>query len=38
VIYARSPCGEEAIDRRTLTLADYTGPSERRRVFEAELL
>jgi hypothetical protein len=30
--------GEEAIDRRTLTLADYTGPSERRRVFEAELL
>ena len=30
--------GEEAIIRRTLTLADYTGPSERRRIFEAELL
>lgn len=30
--------GEEAIDRRTLALADYAGPSERRRVFEAELL
>lgn len=29
--------GEEAIDRRTLVLADYAGPSERRRVFEAEL-
>ena len=29
--------GEEAIDRRTLALADYAGPSERRRVFEAEL-
>jgi hypothetical protein len=30
--------GEEAIDRRTLTLADYAGPGERRRVFEAGLL
>lgn len=29
--------GEEAIDRRTLALAEYAGPSERRRVFEAEL-
>lgn len=29
--------GDEAIDRRTLVLADYAGPSERRRVFEAEL-
>lgn len=30
--------GEEVIDRRTLNLADYAGPSERRRVFESELL
>jgi len=29
--------GEEAINRRTLLLADYGGPTERRRVFEAEL-
>lgn len=29
--------GEEAINRRTLLLADYAGPTERRRVFEAEL-
>jgi hypothetical protein len=29
--------GEEAIDRRTLTLAEYAGPGERRRIFEAEL-
>jgi type II secretory pathway predicted ATPase ExeA len=30
--------GEEAINRRALTVADYTGPSERRRQFERELL
>jgi hypothetical protein len=30
--------GEEAINHRTLTLADYVGPSERRRQFERELL
>jgi len=30
--------GEEAINHRTLTLADYAGPSERRRQFERELL
>jgi hypothetical protein len=29
--------GEEAINQRTLTLADYVGPSERRRQFEREL-
>ena len=29
--------GEEAINQRTLLLAPYTGPSERRRVFEREL-
>jgi type II secretory pathway predicted ATPase ExeA len=29
--------GEEAIDRRTLTLADYESPTERRRAFEREL-
>ena len=29
--------GEEAINQRTLTLAAYTGPSERRRQFEREL-
>ncbi len=29
--------GEEAINQRTLTLADYTGPTERRRQFEREL-
>jgi hypothetical protein len=29
--------GEEAIDRRTPALADYAGPGERRRIFEAEL-
>jgi hypothetical protein len=29
--------GEEAINPRTLLLADYAGPTERRRVFEAEL-
>jgi hypothetical protein len=29
--------GEEAIIHRTLTLATYTGPSERRRQFEREL-
>ncbi len=29
--------GEEAINHRTLTLADYTGPTERRRQFEREL-
>ena len=30
--------GEESINQRTLTLADYAGPSERRRQFERELL
>ena len=30
--------GIEAIDHRTLTMADYTGPTERRRLFERELL
>ena len=30
--------GEEAINHRTLILADYIGPSERRRQFERELL
>jgi type II secretory pathway predicted ATPase ExeA len=29
--------GEEAINRRTLLLAPYTGPTERRRLFEREL-
>lgn len=29
--------GEEAINHRTLTLATYSGPSERRRQFEREL-
>lgn len=29
--------GEEAINQRTLLLADYTGPTERRRLFEREL-
>jgi hypothetical protein len=29
--------GEEAIDRRTLTLAGYESPTERRRAFEREL-
>jgi hypothetical protein len=30
--------GEERINHRTLTLADYLGPSERRRIFEKQLL
>lgn len=30
--------GEERINHRTLTLADYVGPSERRRLFEQQLL
>ncbi|SFU11463.1 TniB protein [Arthrobacter sp. ov118] len=30
--------GEERISRRTLAMADYTGPSERRKLFERELL
>lgn len=30
-------CGEEAINRRTLMMADYAGPTERRRLFEREL-
>lgn len=30
--------GIEAINHRSLTLADYTGPTERRRMFERELL
>lgn len=29
--------GEEAINQRTLTMADYAGPTERRRLFEREL-
>lgn len=29
--------GEEAINQRTLLLAYYTGPTERRRLFEREL-
>jgi hypothetical protein len=29
--------GEEAINQRTLLIADYTGPTERRRLFEREL-
>ena len=34
----RGECGEEAINHRTLSMADYTGPSERRRQFERELM
>lgn len=30
--------GEERISRRTLTMAEYIGPSERRRLFENQLL
>ncbi|WP_026005767.1 TniB family NTP-binding protein [Arthrobacter sp. M2012083] len=30
--------GEERINHRTLTLADYKGPTERRRLFEQQLL
>jgi hypothetical protein len=30
--------GEEAINHRTLSMADYAGPSERRRQFERELM
>jgi len=30
--------GEERINHRTLSLADYLGPSERRRIFEKQLL
>ena len=30
--------GEEAINARTLGMADYAGPSERRRQFERELM
>ena len=30
--------GLEAIDHRTLTMADYVGPTERRRLFERELM
>ena len=30
--------GEEAINTRTLSMADYTGPSERRRQFERDLM
>ncbi|MBN0141047.1 transposase, partial [Pseudomonas aeruginosa] len=30
--------GEEAINHRTLSMADYSGPSERRRQFERELM
>lgn len=29
--------GEERINRKTLTMADYIGPSERRRLFEKQL-
>lgn len=30
--------GEESINQRTLVMADYVGPTERKRVFERELL
>jgi hypothetical protein len=30
--------GEERINRRTLTMADYIGPSKRRKLFETQLL
>jgi hypothetical protein len=30
--------GEETINHRTLNMADYIGPSERRRQFERELM
>ncbi|SNS73197.1 hypothetical protein [Actinomadura mexicana] len=30
--------GEEAVNRRTLLMATYAGPTERRRLFERELL
>jgi flagellar biosynthesis protein FliR len=30
--------GEEAINHRTLSMAEYTGPSERRKQFERELM
>lgn len=30
--------GEERINRRTLAMADYAGPAERRRLFERELM
>ena len=30
--------GEERINRRTLVMADYAGPTERRRLFERELM
>lgn len=30
--------GEERINRKTLTMADYIGPSERRKLFEKQLL
>lgn len=30
--------GEERINRKTLTMADYIGPSERRKLFERQLL
>lgn len=30
--------GEEAINQRTLLLASYSGPTQRRRCFERELL
>jgi hypothetical protein len=29
--------GEEAINQRTLVMADYLGPTERRRLFERKL-
>lgn len=31
-------CGEESINHRTLVMADYAGPTERRQLFERELL
>jgi hypothetical protein len=33
----RDRLGEEAINQRTLLMADYLGPTERRRLFEREL-
>jgi len=38
VAVAAVESGEEAINHRTLSMADYTGPSERRRQFERELI
>ena len=34
---AANESGEESINQRTLLIADYAGPTERRRQFEREL-